>query len=100
MLGVTEPAVTQYKLKRADNPKRSRGDQVEIPKKLRPELEKTADAIIETWEIHQNESDIYEILTREFNKLIKILRDAGVLCKVHRDHSPNVKHECKACNGE
>ena len=39
MLGVTEPAVTQYKLNKSN---RSRGDQVKISKEVKPEIEKSA----------------------------------------------------------
>jgi predicted transcriptional regulator len=43
MLGVTEPAVTQYKLSRGKDSSRSRGDRVDIPEKFQPEIEKSAD---------------------------------------------------------
>ncbi|MHA2188294.1 MAG: transcriptional regulator, partial [Candidatus Thorarchaeota archaeon] len=47
MLGVTETAVTQYKLKKS---KRSRGYQVSMPKKVMPEVEKSAEAIMKEWD--------------------------------------------------
>ncbi len=93
MLGVTEPAITQYKLKKS---KRSRGDQVNIPNKILVDIEKAADVIIEAYE--QNDSrEIYEIMTREVNHLIEILKDAGVICDVHREHCEGVHEGCKAC---
>ena len=95
MLGVTEPAVTQYMLK--DSPKRSRGDRIEIPKKILPELAKSADTIIDAWAKADNDDNAYEATTREINRLIKVLRDAGVLCDIHREHCEGVHMDCNAC---
>lgn len=97
MLGVTEPAVTQYKLKKKDNPRRSRGDQIEIPQVMKVELEKSADKIISAWETHDDDRDVYEIMTLEFNRLIRVLKDAGVLCEIHAEHCLHVKDDCAAC---
>ncbi len=58
MLGVTEPAITQYKLKKS---KRSRGDQVNIPDKILVKIEKAADVIIEAFE-RNDEKEVYEIM--------------------------------------
>ena len=95
MLGVTEPAVTQYKLKKS---KRSRGDQVEIPEKLLPEIAKSADIIINAWETREKHSDVvYETMTREINRIIEMLRDEGLLCDVHREYCTHVNDNCTAC---
>jgi len=93
MLGVTEPAITQYKLKKS---KRSRGDQVNIPDKILVEIEKAADVIIEAYE-QNGDKNIYEKMTREVNHLIEILKNAGVICSVHREHCEGVHEGCKAC---
>jgi predicted transcriptional regulator len=95
MLGVTEPAVTQYKLKKS---KRSRGDQIQIPPELMSDLEASADLIVKSWNETKEESSVYEIMTREFNRLIEVLRDAGVLCDIHREHCIHVKEDCAACD--
>jgi hypothetical protein len=94
MLGVTEPAITQYKLKRS---KRSRGDQIEIPEELMDEIEHSADVIINAWENRPAGEMVYETMTREINRLIDVLRDAGVICEVHREHCEHVKEDCSAC---
>jgi predicted transcriptional regulator len=95
MLGVTEPAVTQYKLKKS---KRSRGDQVEIPEKLLPEVAKSADVIIEAWQNREKTQDlVYETMTREINRIIEVLRDEGLLCEVHREYCTHVDDNCTAC---
>lgn len=94
MLGVTEPAVTQYKLNKS---KRSRGDQVDIPEKIIPEIRKSAEVIIEAWENRDEGKYVYEIMTREINRLIEVLRDAGTLCDVHREYCEHVAGDCSAC---
>ncbi len=95
MLGVTEPAVTQYKLEKSTG--RSRGDQVQIPKKLLPEIEKSVDVIIKAWENKAPDDNVYEEMTLEVNRLIKVLRDAGILCEVHRTYCEGVHDDCAAC---
>ncbi len=95
MLGVTEPAVTQYKLEKSTG--RSRGDQVRIPKKYLPEIEKSVEIIIKAWEKKAPDDNVYEEMTREVNRLIKVLRDGGVLCEVHRDYCDGVHDDCAAC---
>ncbi len=94
MLGVTEPAVTQYKLNKS---KRSRGDQVDIPEKIIPEIRKSAEVIIDAWENKDSGEYVYEIMTREINRLIEVLRDEGTLCDVHREYCAHVDGECSAC---
>ena len=97
MLGVTEPAVTQYKLTRGKDSSRSRGDRVEIPKRLQPEIDKSADAILSTWDKNGEDPLTFEATTREINRIIKLLRDAGILCEVHREHCAGVHPDCRAC---
>jgi predicted transcriptional regulator len=96
MLGVTEPAITQYLLKKKGM--RSRGDQVEIPDKFLSEIDESADAIISDFEKGLNEQDMYEIMTREINKIIKMMRDDGAMCEIHKQFSIHVKDVCKACD--
>jgi predicted transcriptional regulator len=100
ILGVTEPAVTQYMLSKKDKPKRSRGDQVKIPESLKPELLKSADAMIDAWSKKVESENAYETTTREINRLILVLRDAGVLCDIHREHCQGVHMDCNACDTE
>ena len=95
ILGVTEPAVTQYKLEKSTG--RSRGDQVKIPKKILPEVEKSVEVMIKAWNEKGGEDNIYETMTREINRLIKVLRDEGVLCDVHREYCEGVHEDCSAC---
>lgn len=94
MLGVTEPAITQYKLK---NSKRARGDQVEIPGDFMPEIEKAADKMTRAWSDQPSPEVFHETMTREVNRLIKALRQAGVICGIHREHCHGVKEDCGAC---
>ena len=94
MLGVTEPAVTQYKLKKSN---RSRGDQVQIAKEVYPEIQKSADAIIDAWDARDEGEFVYEIMTREIRRVIELLRDRGDLCEIHKEYCAHVKEECKAC---
>jgi len=94
MLGVTEPAVTQYKLKKS---KRSRGDQVEIDEEMKVEIEKSAETIIEAWRNKQEGKFVYEEMTREVNRIIDLLRDRGDLCEIHREYCAHIKEDCSAC---
>ncbi|MDF1539864.1 MAG: hypothetical protein P1Q69_13270 [Candidatus Thorarchaeota archaeon] len=94
MLGVTEPAVTQYKLNKS---KRSRGDQVDIPASILPELSKSADLIIKAWENRAEGEYIYEEMTRDINRIIEVLREKGTLCDVHREYCAHVDKQCSAC---
>ncbi|MBS3794177.1 MAG: hypothetical protein KGY80_04730 [Candidatus Thorarchaeota archaeon] len=94
MLGVTEPAVTQYKLEKS---KRSRGDQVEIPPNVQAEIETSANRIHEAWLEKEEDEHVYELMTREINRIIDIMRDEGIICEIHREHCENVVEDCKAC---
>ncbi len=96
MLGVTEPAITQYLLKKKG--RRSRGDQVVIPEKFYPELEKSADTMIQHYEQKKSNDDMFETMTREINRLIKVMRDDGAMCDIHRQFSAHVKDKCSACD--
>lgn len=96
MLGVTEPAITQYLLKKKG--RRSRGDQVQIPQKFLSELDKSADAMIDVFEKHLDNDDMFEVMTREINRIIKIMRDSGAMCDIHRQFSAHVKDNCSACD--
>jgi predicted transcriptional regulator len=94
MLGVTEPAVTQYKLKKSN---RSRGDQVRIAKEVYPELQKSADIIIDAWDARDEGEFVYEIMTREIRRVIELLRARGDLCEIHKEYCAHVKDDCTAC---
>lgn len=94
MLGVTEPAITQYLLKKG---KRSRGDQVEIPSRVQSEIERSADRIVNVYEDSVPEEKIYEEMTREINRLIQFLRDEGIMCDIHKQFSTHVGDTCDAC---
>ncbi len=97
MLGVTEPAVTQYKLSKGKDSSRSRGDRVEIPKKMQPEIDKSADIILAAWDKYGEDSKTFETMTKEVNRIIKVLRSEGILCDVHREHCSGVHPDCNAC---
>ncbi len=98
MLGVTEPAITQYLLKKKG--RRSRGDQVTIPEKFLVELEKSADAMIEQYEKKSTNDDMFEVMTREINRMIRVIRNDGTMCEFHRQFSSHVKgkDKCSACD--
>ncbi|MCK5266382.1 MAG: hypothetical protein KAR03_12305 [Candidatus Thorarchaeota archaeon] len=98
MLGVTEPAITQYLLKKKG--RRSRGDQVTIPEKFIAELEKSADAMIEQYEKRSTNDDMFEVMTREINRMIRVISDDGTMCEFHRQFSAHVKgkDKCSACD--
>lgn len=94
ILGVTEPAITQYKIERSS---RSRGDQIDIPAELQPEIEKAADKILEAWDNRGDHENVYEVMTCEMNRLIRILRETGAMCIFHREHCKDVGEDCRAC---
>ena len=96
MLGVTEPAITQYLLKKKG--RRSRGDQVVIPEKFLSELDKTADTMIKQYETRGANEDMFEIMTSEINRVIRVMRDDGAMCDIHRNFSAHVKDKCSACD--
>ncbi|MBN2228517.1 MAG: hypothetical protein JW779_02915 [Candidatus Thorarchaeota archaeon] len=95
ILGVTEPAITQYLLKKKG--RRSRGDQVIIPEKFIPEIDKSADKMLATFEEGYNIENMFEDMTREVNRIIKLMRDDGAMCDIHRQFSAHVKGDCNAC---
>jgi len=98
MLGVTEPAITQYLLKKKGQ--RSRGDQVLLPDSILKEIDKSADNMIKEYEKARadDEEDIFETMTKEINRIIKVMRDAGVMCDIHREFCAHVSDPCEACN--
>jgi len=96
MLGVTEPAITQYLLKKKG--RRSRGDQVKIPERFLPEIEKSADTMIEQYEKKSSNDDMFEVMTGEINRMIRVIRNDGAMCDFHRLFSAHVKDKCTACD--
>ena len=96
MLGVTEPAITQYLLKKKG--RRSRGDQVVIPERFLADLEKSADAMIKQFETRGANENMFEVMTFEINRLIRVIRDDGAMCDIHRKFSAHVKDKCSACD--
>ncbi|NWF96195.1 MAG: hypothetical protein HXY34_08630 [Candidatus Thorarchaeota archaeon] len=97
MLGVTEPAITQYKLEKSS---RSRGDQITIPREILPEIERAAETMIAAWDKKAEMKELYETMTREINRIIRLLRDSGALCDIHRSHCEHVDEECDACKSK
>lgn len=95
VLGVTEPAITQYKLYRS---KRSRGDRFEISSAFLPEVEKATEQILEAYERKLPASVIYEMMTKQINHLIRVLRDTGALCEFHRRQCTGIPADCQACS--
>ena len=98
MLGVTEPAITQYLLKKKGQ--RSRGDQVVLPRAILKEIDKSADIMISEYEKARlnEEEDIFEKMTSEINRIIRVMRDAGIMCDIHREFCAHVKDPCDACS--
>ena len=98
MLGVTEPAITQYLLKKRG--RRSRGDQVDIPSPILKEIDKSADIMISEYEKARKSGieDIFESMTREINRIIRVMRDEGVMCDIHREFCAHVNDTCDACS--
>jgi len=96
MLGVTEPAITQYLLKKKG--RRSRGDQVSIPERFLAEIEKSADTMIEQYEKKSSNDDMFEVMTGEINRMIRLIRNDGAMCDFHRKFSAHVKDKCTACD--
>jgi predicted transcriptional regulator len=97
MLGVTEPAITQYLLKKG---KRSRGDQVEIPAMMQAEIDKAADEIIAAFEASSPPPKVYETMTREINRILRVMRDEGIMCDIHKQFSVHVGDTCDACKNK
>ena len=98
MLGVTEPAITQYLLKKKGQ--RSRGDQVGLPESILKEIDKSADNMIADYENVRllDDEDIFQTMTREINHIIKFMRDAGVMCDIHREFCAHTSDPCDACD--
>lgn len=98
MLGVTEPAITQYLLKKKGQ--RSRGDQVSLPDSILKELDKSADKMIAEYEKARirDDEDIFETMTREINRIIRVMKDAGVMCDIHREFCAHADDPCEACD--
>lgn len=98
MLGVTEPAITQYLLKKKGQ--RSRGDQVGLPESILKEIDKSADNMIADYENIRllDDEDIFQTMTREINHIIKFMRDAGVMCDIHREFCAHTSDPCDACD--
>jgi predicted transcriptional regulator len=94
ILGVTEPAVTQYKLAKS---KRSRGDVIAIPNSFTPEIAKSVDTMVNAWNSREPDTYVYQAMTKEVNRLIRAMRDAGIMCDVHRGQCEQVEEECRAC---
>ncbi len=96
MLGVTEPAITQYLLKKKG--RRSRGDQVDIPDVILKEIDKSADIMIAEFEkARKDDDDIFEAMTSEINRIIRVMRDEGIMCDIHREFCAHVNDTCEAC---
>jgi predicted transcriptional regulator len=97
MLGVTEPAITQYLLRKKGQ--RSRGDQVSLPNEILREIDKSADSMIEEYEKARlrEDQDIFQVMTKEINRIIRVMRDAGVMCDIHKEFCAHVDDECDAC---
>ncbi|MHA2024279.1 MAG: transcriptional regulator [Candidatus Thorarchaeota archaeon] len=97
MLGVTEPAITQYLLRKKGQ--RSRGDQVVLPKKILDEIDKSSDTMIEEYEKARmiDNLDIFQVMTKEINRIIRTMRDEGVLCDIHKEFCAHTEDPCDAC---
>ncbi|MFW9769538.1 MAG: transcriptional regulator [Candidatus Thorarchaeota archaeon] len=98
MLGVTEPAITQYLLRKKGQ--RSRGDQVDLPKDILMEIDKSADKMIEEYEMARisDDQEIYQVMTKEINRIIRTMRDAGVMCDIHKEFCAHPQDTCDACD--
>ena len=97
MLGVTEPAITQYLLRKKGQ--RSRGDQVDLPKEILTEIDRSADNMIEEYEKARmsDDQDIFQVMTKEINRIIRVMREAGVMCDIHREFCAHTDDPCDAC---
>jgi predicted transcriptional regulator len=97
MLGVTEPAITQYLLRKKGQ--RSRGDQVALPTDILKEIDKSADTMIRDYEKARmsDNQDIFQVMTKEINRIIRVMRDAGVMCDIHKEFCAHVDDDCDAC---
>ena len=78
-LKVTEPAVSQYL-------KSKRAKKVNFNKKINKSIKKSAELLM------KNKSCVI----REIQKCCKLVREEGILCKIHVRES-NVAGKCKGC---
>jgi predicted transcriptional regulator len=97
MLGVTEPAITQYLLRKKGQ--RSRGDQVVLPNNILREIDKSADIMIKEYEeaLMSDTHDIFQVMTKQINRIIRVMRDLGVMCDIHKEFSAHSEDPCDAC---
>ncbi|MHA2158739.1 MAG: hypothetical protein ACXABE_07545, partial [Candidatus Thorarchaeota archaeon] len=91
------PAITQYLLRKKGQ--RSRGDQVVLPKKILDEIDKSSDTMIEEYEKARmiDNLDIFQVMTKEINRIIRTMRDEGVLCDIHKEFCAHTEDPCDAC---
>ena len=54
--------------------------------------------MIEQYESGGADDDMFEAMTREINRLIKVIRNDGAMCDIHRQFSAHVKDKCSACD--
>jgi len=80
LLGITEPAVSQY-----IKGKRAKG--VKFTKKIKEMIKKSAKAIIET----------PAKLMEEMQKICFLIRKEHVLCDLHRKHDQQLQKKCHVC---
>ena len=79
ILGVTEPAVSQYL-------KNKRARAVHFSKKIKREIDKAAENMVQDKTCHR-----YEL-----QNLINLIKKSGFLCKIHRKHD-HVPLCCNVC---
>jgi predicted transcriptional regulator len=83
LLGITEPAVSQYiKSKRANN--------IIFNSKIKKNIEKSSKKIIES----DTESEV--ILHTELQKILLLIKDSKNLCLIHKKMCP-VPEKCNIC---
>ena len=80
ILGITEPAISQYL-----NSKR--GNEIKFSKKEFVQIKKSADEIIE----HP------ETLIKNLYNLCASLRESKVICKLHKSHDKSIPKNCDVC---
>lgn len=44
------------------------------------------------------DQDIFQTMTSEINRIIKTMRDAGVMCDIHREFCAHANEPCDACD--
>ena len=80
ILGITEPAISQYL-----NSKR--GNEIKFSKKELNEIKKTAEKIIQKNE--ETMKNLYELCT--------LFRKSKVICNLHKSHDKNIPKNCDVC---